>query len=309
MHNQSPTDLFLSRLAKTGRRSLRSQLTVTAQLLEWPNEDVENLPFHQLNYAQIEAIKRQRLDDNKSARTINLMLFALKSIVKTGFLMGLVEDMQWRQVQAIARLSVNPSNRGKALVPTSVNQLIEYCFQDKRLIGIRDTCILALLLSTGLRRFELSHLTIDDIQLDDHLVIVKSGKGKKPRQQPLPLWTEQYISLWLEARQVDTGYLFNPVWVNFTKTDKRLSCAAIYQVVKARTLAATGIDISPHDLRRTYITELLNQKVDLSTASKLAGHANITTTQIYDKRNESVMRDAVALLDYKTPQPGNDTKQ
>jgi site-specific recombinase XerD len=301
MRVQSPTELFLSRLAKTGRRSLRSQLTVTAQLLKWPNEDVENLPFHQLNYAQIEAIKRQRLDDNKSPRTVNLMLFALKSIVKTGFLMGLVEDMQWRQVQAINRLSVNPSNRGKALLPASVNQLIDHCFEDKRTIGIRDTCILALLLSTGLRRFELSHLTVDDIQLDDHLVIVKSGKGNKPRQQPIPAWTEEYVSRWLDARVTDTGYLFNPVWVNFIKTDKRLSCSAIYQVVKARTLAATGIDISPHDLRRTYITELLNQKVDLSTASKLAGHANITTTQIYDKRNESVMRNAVALLDYKTP--------
>lgn len=302
MREPSPTELFLSRLAKTGRRSLRSQLTVTAQLLEWPNEDVENLPFHQLNYAQIEALKRQRLDDNKSPRTVNLMLFALKSIVKTGFLMGQVTDRQWRQVQAIKRLTVNPSNRGKALVPASVNKLISHTEQDKRLIGIRDSCMLALFVSTGLRRFELSHLMIEDIQLTNHLVIVKSGKGKKPRQQPMPPWAVLYIKRWLAIKPNTTGYLFNPVWVNFIKTDKRLSCAAIYQVVKARTLAATGIDISPHDLRRTYITELLNQKVDLSTASKLAGHANITTTQIYDKRNESVMRDAVALLDYKAQQ-------
>jgi len=302
MREPSPTELFLSRLAKTGRRSLRSQLTVTAQLLEWPNEDVENLPFHQLNYAQIEALKRQRLDDNKSPRTVNLMLFALKSIVKTGFLMGQVTDRQWRQVQAIKRLTVNPSNRGKALVPASVNKLISHTEQDKRLTGIRDSCMLALFVSTGLRRFELSHLMIEDIQLTNHLVIVKSGKGKKPRQQPMPTWTVLYIKRWLDVKATTTGYLFNPVWVNFIKTDKRLSCAAIYQVVKARTLAATGIDISPHDLRRTYITELLNQKVDLSTASKLAGHANITTTQIYDKRNESVIRDAVALLDYKAQQ-------
>ena len=162
--------------------------------------------------------------------------------------------------------------------------------------------MLALFVSTGLRRFELSHLKVEDIQLANHLVIVKSGKGKKPRQQPIPPWAMLYIKRWLAVKPTTTGYLFNPVWINFIKVDKRLSCAAIYQVVKARTLAATGIDISPHDLRRTYITELLNQKVDLSTASKLAGHANITTTQIYDKRNETVMRDAVTLLDYKAQQ-------
>ncbi|GIU15332.1 integrase [Shewanella sp. c952] len=302
MNNQTPTALFLSRLAPSGRRPLRCQLNTVRKLLKWKGE-VDSQPFHTLNYAQIEYVKRHKLDDGKSPRTINLVLFALKAIVKTGFLMGVVEDMQWRQVQAIKHLPINPSSRGKALSSDSVSQLITTCYLDKRYIGKRDCCILALFLSTGLRRFELANLTVSDINLDKHTLTVKSGKGKKPRKQPIPIWALTYIDNWLRVRTHQQGDLFNPIWNNVIKHDRGLSSAALYQIVKARTLANTGIDISPHDLRRTFITELLNQKVDLSTASKLAGHANVTTTQIYDKRDESVMREAIDQLNYQLNDP------
>ncbi|MDO6620233.1 site-specific integrase [Shewanella sp. 6_MG-2023] len=304
MNNQTPTALFLSRLAPSGRRPLRSQLGTVRKLLKWKGE-VEDQPFHTLNYAQIEYIKRHKLDEGKSPRTINLVLFALKAIVKTGFLMGVVDDMQWRQVQAIKRLAINPSTKGKALSSCSVGQLINTCYLDKRYIGKRDCCILAIFLSTGLRRFELANLTVSDIQLDKHTLTVKSGKGKKPRKQPIPKWALTYITNWLNVRSHQAGSLFNPIWNNVIKPDRGLSSAALYQIVKARTLAATGITISPHDLRRTFITELLNQSVDLSTASKLAGHANVTTTQIYDKRDESVMKEAIDLLNYQLDDPLN----
>ncbi|RTR31663.1 tyrosine-type recombinase/integrase [Shewanella atlantica] len=298
MNNQTPTALFLSRLAPSGRRPLRSQLNTVLKLFKWKGE-VEEQPFHTLNYAQIEYVKRHRLDEGKSPRTVNLVVFALKAIVKTGFLMGVVDDVQWRQVQAVKRLPTNPSSRGKALSSSSVGQLINICYLDKRYIGKRDCCILALFLSTGLRRFELANLTVSDIHLDKRTLTVKSGKGKKPRKQPIPTWALTYIDNWLRVRTHQPGDLFNPIWNNVIKHDRGLSSAALYQIVKARTLAATGITISPHDLRRTFITELLNQKVDLSTASKLAGHANVTTTQIYDKRDESVMREAIDQLDYQ----------
>ena len=302
MNNQTPTALFLSRLAPSGRRPLRCQLNTVRKLLKWKGE-VESQPFHTLNYAQIEYVKRHKLDDGKSPRTINLVLFALKAIVKTGFLMGVVDDMQWRQVQAVKRLPINPSSRGKALSSDSVSQLITTCYLDKRYIGKRDCCILALFLSTGLRRFELANLTVSDINLDKRTLTVKSGKGKKPRNQPIPMWALTYIDNWLRVRTNQQGDLFNPIWNNIIKHDRGLSSAALYQIVKARTLANTGINISPHDLRRTFITELLNQKVDLSTASKLAGHANVTTTQIYDKRDESVMREAIDQLSYQLNDP------
>ncbi|MCL1096165.1 tyrosine-type recombinase/integrase [Shewanella kaireitica] len=302
MNNQTPTALLLSRLAPSGRRPLRCQLNTVRKLLKWKGE-VESQPFHTLNYAQIEYVKRHKLDDGKSPRTINLVLFALKAIVKTGFLMGVVDDMQWRQVQAVKRLPINPSSRGKALSSDCVSQLITTCYLDKRYIGKRDCCILALFLSTGLRRFELANLTVSDINLDKYTLTVKSGKGKKPRNQPIPMWALTYIENWLRVRTHQQGDLFNPIWNNVIKHGRGLSSAALYQIVKARTLANTGINISPHDLRRTFITELLNQKVDLSTASKLAGHANVTTTQIYDKRDESVMREAIDQLSYQLNDP------
>jgi len=65
-------------------------------------------------------------------------------------------------------------------------------------------------------------------------------------------------------------------------------------------LSAIGIErVSPHDLRRTFITRLLEQNVDLNTVRQMAGHADISTTIMYDKRSEKVMQQAASLLSYK----------
>ena len=298
MNTQSPTGLFLSRLAISGRRPLRSQLNTVANLLNWPNEDAENHPFHTLSYSQIESIKHHRLDDGKSPRTVNILIFALKSIVKTGYLMGQVTESHWRQVQAIKRLPVNPSSRGQALANHGIYQLLTHCQQDIRNIGKRDNCIITIFLSTGLRRFEMANLQLADIDLTKKVLIVRSGKGKKPRKQPLSNLAIKAIQQWLTVRGLSDGHMFNPIWRDVIKPTKGLSSSAIYQVVTSRIKTANNLSLSPHDLRRTFITELLKNKVDLITTSKLAGHANVTTTQIYDKRDESVMRDAVDLLDF-----------
>jgi len=298
MNKLTPVELFLARLAKSGRTSLRSQLSSVSILFDW-QAPFSDQPFHTMNFMQIEYVKQQKLEQGKSARTINLLIFALKSIVKIALLMGLIDDTQWRQIQAIKRLPVNPSSRGKALHSSMITKLIRYCDQDTSPIGKRDSCILAIFLSTGLRRFELAQLTTDDINLKTKTLIVKSGKGKKPRLQPLPAWALTYIRSWLEIRTFQHGQLFNPIWKGSIKIDKPLSGSTLYKVVKARTFSAIQIDISPHDLRRTFITELLSKNVDLGTVSKLAGHSNITTTQIYDKRDESVMRNAIDLLSYE----------
>ena len=67
-----------------------------------------------------------------------------------------------------------------------------------------------------------------------------------------------------------------------------------------KSLAAIGVEgVSPHDLRRTFITRLLEQNVDLNTVRQMAGHADIATTIMYDKRDQQVMQKAASQLSYK----------
>ena len=81
--------------------------------------------------------------------------------------------------------------------------------------------------------------------------------------------------------------------------DSKLSSSFIYSLIR-KSLAAIGVEgVSPHDLRRTFITRLLEQNVDLNTVRQMAGHADIATTIMYDKRDQQVMQKAASQLSYK----------
>lgn len=187
MKLDSPCSLYLQRLAPSGRVSMASQLKQIKNILKWSGS-TESQPFHTLGYAEIEGIKQHLICNNKSARTINHAINGLKAIVKTGFLMGKANENSWLQVQAIKSLKISATKRGAALSSENVQVLLKECALDKRPIGIRDTAILAVLLATGLRRFELSNLTFSNYDKDRHSLQVIQGKGNKTRRQYLADW-------------------------------------------------------------------------------------------------------------------------
>ncbi|PKI12949.1 tyrosine-type recombinase/integrase [Colwellia sp. 12G3] len=297
MNTETPCALYLQRLAESGRRSMLSQLTVVRKMMEWP-APTEEQPFHTLGYVAIECLKRKRLAEGKSPRTINHLLNGLKCIVKTALLMGLVDEKQWIQVQAVKPLKLDPHPHGKALVSSSVRLLLTQCRKDTRPIGIRDTAILAVFLATGLRRSELAKLQVGDYDIKEQKVNVISGKGNKSRFQFLPDWVVPELNKWLLVRGLTEGSLFNPFTGGKVNVSNPISASSIYYVVTTRTAEIDGQQCSPHDLRRTYISELLTQDVDLLTVSKMAGHASVTTTQIYDKRDSKFMQQAITKLKY-----------
>jgi len=285
-------------LAPSGRKSVASQLKQIKHILEWSGT-TEEQPFHLLTYGEIESIKQTMIDNDKSARTINLAINAIKGVVKTGFLMDITSDKIWLKVQAVKSLKTTPSSRGSALATFDVQQLLLDCSIDKRPIGLRDSAILAVFLSSGARRFELSNFRLDSFSIQEQTIEIKSGKGRKTRCQNLPSWVTPYIHAWLRFRGHGSGFLFNPFRSRIPNPTHQMSASAIYRVVKSRTKMALEKSSAPHDLRRTFITQLLRQNVDLSTASKLAGHASLATTQIYDKRGDEVSREAALSLSFK----------
>ncbi len=145
---------------------------------------------------------------------------------------------------------------------------------------IRDSAILELLYSTGLRVSEIVSLNIGDLDFKENIIKVK-GKGQKERIVIFGNFAKKKIEKYLNIIKKRNNFNLNePLFRNLK--GERLSTRGIQLIVKERAIKA-GItkNVTPHVLRHTFATHLLNQGMDLRLIQQLLGHANLSTTQIY----------------------------
>jgi integrase/recombinase XerD len=297
MTTASPLALYLGRLAPNSRRSIRSQLYKVANIMEWPL-DKRDAMFHQVDYQMACQIKVELIQHGSSAKSVNRAMSAIRNVVKVGVLMGLVAENQLIQLSAI-KLEKTSQHQGNPLNATQVSELFAYLAKDTSIIGIRNIAIFAVLLGAGLRRSELVALNLSDLTLSESHLVVQKGKGNKRRTAFLPKWCVEHIHAWLLLRDYDTGYVFNPVnKSNRVNVNRGITTEIVYLLVRNMAKHVGLATVSPHDLRRTYITRLLEQNIDLNTVRLMAGHENISTTVVYDKRDNKVMQKAAATLSY-----------
>ncbi len=142
-------------------------------------------------------------------------------------------------------------------------------------MALRDAAIMEIFYSSGLRLSELSSLNVADVDVYTESVRVL-GKGRKERVCPVGAPALQVVSHYRSAAAVQSG----PLFIN--KSRSRLSPRSIWLVLK-RYLRHTSIPISlsPHKLRHSFATHLLDGGADLRSVQALLGHASLSTTQIY----------------------------
>ena len=162
-------------------------------------------------------------------------------------------------------------------------------------LGRRDRAILELFYASGLRLSELVGLDVEDINLSSRVVRVL-GKGRKERIVPFNRSTEDALRAWLkdwetigEPRGQSTSYSKRkkasvPVFLNYQ--GRRLSTRSVDRLVRKYVAAcSTRFGISPHALRHSFATHLLERGADLRAIQELLGHARLTTTQRYTHVN------------------------
>jgi integrase/recombinase XerC len=144
-------------------------------------------------------------------------------------------------------------------------------------LALRDRAILELLYSSGLRVSELTGLNLGGLDLRENLVRVL-GKGRKERIVPVGRKAHEALAAYLEAR--GTGGDEAPLFVNHR--GGRLTPRSVQRHLKTRLLKAGVLkDISPHALRHSFATHLLDGGADLRAIQELLGHASLSTTQRY----------------------------
>ncbi len=160
-------------------------------------------------------------------------------------------------------------------------------------LGARDRAMLEVLYSTGMRVSELVALNLEDVDFLGEVIHVR-GKGKKERICPIGSSALQSIQHYIEYRnkriQADPSFDSKVLFAN--KHGKRLSTRSVRRKMD-KYLIAAGLDptISPHTLRHSFATHMLNNGADLRSVQELLGHQSLSTTQIYTHVTTSRMKE------------------
>lgn len=189
------------------------------------------------------------------------------------------------------------------LTEQEVSEVINSSELDKTPLGVRNSIMLYLLYSSGMRVSELTNVKISDIHFDTGFVLVE-GKGGRQRMIPLPQsilllvrnYIQSYLTSLVSSTIKDPLYLFPIVYGKKVKPISRQSCWGILK----KLCEAAGIKraISPHQLRHSFATHMLEKGADLRSLQVLLGHEGITTVEVYTHVETSQLRQ---IYDKKHP--------
>ena len=289
-----PATAYLASLSPNGRLAMAKRLRAVAAILGVPAEVIN---WHELRFAHIAAIRQRLVERGAAPATINLTLAALRGVARYARNLGLLPVEEYERIRDVRPVRGMRLPTGRAATGGEIAALVRACAVDHSPAGARDAAILAVLYTGGVRRAELAGLELVDWSPDPPTLRVR-GKGDKERLVPLAGGAAAAVRAWLRHRGDRPGGLFLPINKGGRLCGDRLSDHAIYAVLGKRLAEAGVARLSPHDLRRTFVGDLLDAGIDLATVQRLAGHASPTTTARYDRRGEATMRRAVETLHF-----------
>ncbi|MGJ5642303.1 tyrosine-type recombinase/integrase [Formosa sp. S-31] len=268
-----------------------SPLTVNAYakdlqtFFEFLENECDLKDVNSVNYPEIRRWVVTLVESGLSNRSINRKVSALNSYYKFQLKLGGV--------------SVNPLAKHKAL---KVKKTLQVPFSETEMTsvldnfdfandfeGLRDRLIIELFYSTGIRRIELIQLKIEDFNLENKTLKVL-GKRNKERLVPLLPSVINNLELYLTERNAlanitDFDFMF------LTKKGVKIYETLVYRIINNYfSLASSKVKKSPHILRHSFATHLLNQGAELNAVKELLGHSSLASTQVYTHNSISELK-------------------
>lgn len=292
----SPYHVYLESLAPGSRRAMAGALRAIVTILAGDEADPAAFRWWEMRYEDTAHI-RATLAARYAPATANRHIAALKGCLKACWRLGQMPADAYLSVSDIEPVRGSSPPRGRMLDSDELSKLLAACWHDPvPTRGARNAALLGILAGGGLRRGEAASLDVTDFDRETGELTVRSGKGHKARTVPLPEGARAAISRWLEVRGTEPGPLLCAITKGGNVTYRRLTADAVYTICKRLAATADVARFSPHDLRRSFISNLLASGCDLSLARELAGHASPTTTVKYDKRGKAALIAAVGRL-------------
>lgn len=239
--------------------------------------NAEHVSFDDIDYKFMRYYFSTLRENGKEATTVNRSISALKSYYKFLQREKLVQANPMRLIQAMKTAKKLPVVVEKEKLN---NLLDEMESKDDNFEDSRDFIIMELLFGTGIRLTELLQIKEQDIDLYNKKILIL-GKRNKERFVPMHLTLFEEIKRYLEKKKLqqkenNSGYLV------VTKEGKQAYAKLIYRVVnKYLSMITTQKKRSPHVLRHSFATSLLDNGADLNAIKELLGHAGLSATQVY----------------------------
>lgn len=261
----------LGKSAHTLAAYRRDLAQLSDYLLAMPSEKQQQ-PLARADFvAALKKLSQQNLSERSLARKLSVWRQYCGWLVQQGLL---AQDPTVR-LQA----PKPPQRLPKALQQEPLNQMLDNRSQDDDL-QVRDGAVFELLYGSGLRLSEVQALDVADVSLESAWVSVNNGKGGKQRRVPLTQKSVDALRLYLPQRRAPAGET-----ALFTgKNGRRLGQRQIQKRLQQWALAqGSNRHVSPHMLRHSYASHLLQSSRDIRAVQELLGHSNLSTTQIYTK--------------------------
>ncbi len=264
-------------LAKNSVESYKRDLAKLGVWAEKNNLDIVNLTRQDLREWLID-LAGAKLSENSKRRLISALRGFYKFLQFDGHI-----------VKSPAEDLIAPQK--SVYLPKFLNENdveILFAFPDTAgEIGLRDRAILELMYACGLRVSEAVDLKIGDIDIDGGILTCK-GKGSKMRRIPVGKsaveWVKSYLALRRKKENIEIKNLF------VTSSGKPLNRQIIFNFIKEYAEKAGLEDVSPHTLRHSFATHLIQHSADIRSVQLLLGHADISTTQIYTHITDEHLR-------------------
>lgn len=239
-----------------------------------------------VSYGEIRAWIVSLIQSGNTPRTVNRKLSALRSYYKFLLRIGSIPVSPLKEHKAL-------KTDTKVALPFSqeeIQRLLAADFFPEEYTGVLQRTVIQLLYYTGIRRSELIELKVQDVDLSEGLMKVL---GKRNKERLLPLLPEiktQLTQLLEQQKQYQISRESEHFFVN--SRGKKLSEAFVYETVKTYlSMVSTKTKRSPHVLRHSFATHLLDQGADLNAIKDLLGHSSIAATQHYTHSSMKKIQD------------------
>lgn len=266
-----------------------SQHTVVAykkdlvQLIEYLREEYE-VNAADATYPLIRTWLSSLLDESLSSRTINRKVASVKSYYKFLLVTG---EIEYHPLSQHKSLKVSK----KIQIPFSkkeVHAILNSEYDEKDFESVRNVLLIEFFYVTGMRREELINLRLEDINFSSRTIKV-IGKRNKERLVPLLVSIESRLKNYIKLReQVTTA---SNIELFVTKKGVKLYAVLVYRIIKSYFgKVSQKVKTSPHILRHSFATHLLDEGADLNAVKELLGHASLASTQVYTHSSMAALK-------------------